>query len=167
MGESGRKTRKRLFMVLYVMLLCFHLQSSNKMKESEHKKSTILNFNKTRGEKESKKKHRTVSAGECSEMAKMIASRRCSISGFEANLQTTACSSHTRRRRFFTYREIFMFINFISKRSSWDKCCVHSGGCCCWFSVLYFERLDVFVSGRRACSEQRDVWTITMAMQSI
>lgn len=39
-------------MVLYAMLLCFHLQSSNKMKESEHKKSTILNFNKTREKKE-------------------------------------------------------------------------------------------------------------------
>lgn len=38
-------------MVLYAMLLCFHLQSSNKMKESEHKKSTILNFNKTRRER--------------------------------------------------------------------------------------------------------------------
>lgn len=36
-------------MDLYSMLLCFHLQSSSKMKESEHKKSThkiILNFNK-------------------------------------------------------------------------------------------------------------------------
>lgn len=68
----GREeTRRRLFTDLYSMLLCFHLQSSNKMKESEHKKSTheiILNFNKT-------KKHRTMSAGECSEMAKLTASR--------------------------------------------------------------------------------------------
>lgn len=112
-----------------------------------------------------KKKHRTVSAGECSEMAKLIASRRCRVSGFEASQPPNDCMffTHTRRRRFFTYREIFMFINFISKRSS----CVRSGGCCCWLSVLYFERLDVFVSGRRACSERGDVWTITMAMQSI
>lgn len=50
-GGERTKNKKKAFMDLYSMLLCFHLQSSSKMKESEHKKSTheiILNFNKTR-----------------------------------------------------------------------------------------------------------------------
>lgn len=138
------------------MLLCFHLQSSSKMKESEHKKSThkiILNFNKTKKEKEIKKKHRTVSAGEWLEMAKMIATLQ--YLRFKAKLRTTACSLHTWLLCFLHIERfscsLILYRNV--RRLSRDKCCVHSGGCC-WFSLYFFRaswrvRLSLYRAERR------------------
>lgn len=120
-GEE-RETRKRLFMDLYSMLLCFPFTIKQyKMKESEHKKSThkiILNFNRKKKQRE-ERNIAQLSAGD--DFMTFMHRERVSGLRFESSTIAPACSSHTWLRCLLHIDEIFMFINFMYRTAELRK----------------------------------------------